>query len=275
MSTGESTGRFMRPIQVGTTHRSRRRVQTRRVLVIAVNLLLAAGVVAGSVWVYQRTQQDERFAIRTIETAGAVHAPSNRIAAILDRYDGANLFRLDIGVLEAQLVAVPWIERVSIEKKLPDTLRLEFSERVPAAVVRTASGDQFIDANGVIFARFDPAATGKELPIIADATDELAAGCVSFLERLRENSPDLYVRIAEIRPAPSSGWIIRDSLLEAPVFVSEGSANQKWRTLTEIAATEGFGEAGIEYADLRFEKQIVVKKLNYGETQGEVEHAEN
>ena len=275
MTIDESTGRFMRPIQVGTTNRSRRRVQFRRVLLIAVNLILVSGVLVGSAWVYQRTQQDERFAIRMIVTNGTVHAPSERIDAILERYRGANLFRLDIDTLEMELDSVPWVERVSIEKQLPDTLRLSFLERVPAAVVRSEDGDRFIDAKGVIFAPFDPTVSDRAFPVITESDPESAAVCVSFLESLRRSSPDLYVRVSEIQEAPSVGWIVRDALLGAPVYVSEKQLSQKWRTLTDLAAAEDLDGQGIEYADLRFERQIVVKRMHHSETQGEIQHAEN
>lgn len=260
MSTIETTGRFMRPIDVTAGRRGRRSTQLRRVVVLVANITLALTVVLGAGWLWRQAHRDERFAIQTIHVTGRRHAAGAAVEKVLDAYEGANLFRLDIPALQAKLVAIPWIESAAVEKALPDKLAIQLVERVPAALVEMNGELRYIDANGVIFAAFNPANGGAALPRITGANREEAAGCVAYLERLRKEAPDLFARVVEISPANSSGWIIRDRALEAPITVPDGGSVPKWRMLDRIAAADGLDGATLDYADLRFRRQIVVKR---------------
>jgi len=260
VSAFETTGRFMRPIDVSTARRSRRRVQIRRLLVIFANVVLAIAIAAGATWLWQRAHRDERFAIRTIDVSGRNHADAAAVRGIVGRYQGANLFQLDIAALQAKLEAIPWVEKAAIEKGLPDTLRIEIVERVPAALVEIDGTPRYIDANGVIFAPFDAKIGGADLPMIEGADRGEAAECVRFLGTLRLEAPDLFARVVSIRPERSSGWVVEDRSLHAPLSLPAEGAVAKWRLLDRIAAAEGLDGTSLEYADLRFRRQIVVKK---------------
>ena len=147
-----SSDRFFRPAELGTTPRNLRRLQARRLLVGLANLLLAVSLLLGGAWLWRKTQEDVRFAIRSVQITGIVHAPRAAIETIAGEYSGANLFRLDLETVGARLRAEPWVESVSIQKKLPNTLQIAITERKPAALVATADGLRYVDRSGVVFA---------------------------------------------------------------------------------------------------------------------------
>ncbi len=164
----ESTERFLRPTDVARLRRNHRRVQTQRFLVIARNGFIVVGLALAAVWAYRQTQSDARFAVRHIGVVGAVHTPRAEVDAITQRYQGLNLFKIDIARVQHDLGSLPWIARIDIEKKLPDTLRIKISERTPVALVHGNSHGEgpagqltYVDEQGVPFAELSPATSAR------------------------------------------------------------------------------------------------------------------
>ena len=136
MSFDTTASRFLRPADVARLRRNQRRIQAQWLLIVLRNTGLAAAVVIGCAWAWRHTQSNERFAVRTIEVAGVVHADRAALARITRQYEGLNLFRIDIARVQRDLGGIGWVQRIDIEKKLPDTLRIKITERTPVALVR-------------------------------------------------------------------------------------------------------------------------------------------
>lgn len=253
-----SSDRFFRPAELGTTPRNLRRLQARRLLVALANLLLAVSLLLGGAWLWRKTQEDVRFAIRSVEITGIVHAPRGAIEKIGSEYSGANLFRLDLAGVGARLRTEPWIESVSVEKKLPNTLQIAITERKPAALVATADGLRYVDRSGVVFARLSPQIGDPDLPLITESTADGVRAAVVFLEELRQERPDLYARVSQITATRPGGFAIWDRDLGSTVYVGPDGA-EKWTSVYQIARAEGLGPGAIEYADVRFRDRIVIK----------------
>ncbi len=259
MSTFETGHRFLRPNDLGRTRRNHRQLQAQRLLMVAANALLVALLAVGSFWLYHRTQQDSRFAIRSVEISGAPHTPAATISRVAAAYRGRNLFRLDIAAVQQDFLTLPWVERIRVEKKLPDTLVIHVIERTPSALVVIEGTPRYVDAKGRIFADLSPATGNAELPLITETRTEAVARCVEFLEAIRTSDPLLYSRVSEIQSLEAGGFRLFDRALAAYVFIDDLDSFEKWRTLYRVAAVEGFSAGAIEYADLRFNDRIVVK----------------
>ncbi|HSP34275.1 MAG TPA: FtsQ-type POTRA domain-containing protein [Thermoanaerobaculia bacterium] len=254
--------RFLRPNDVASIRRNQRRIDAQRAVQIGRSALLAAIVVAIALWGYRRTQSDVRFAVKTIEVSGAVHAPQEAIHAITAAYTGTNLFKIDIARVQAAFRALPWIVRVDVEKKLPDTLRIRVEERTPSAIVRAGRSFRYADDNGAAFADLSPVVGDADLPLIAatDAAD--LQRCARLLRDLRQSDPLLYSRISEVRPLPPHAFAIFDRDLGTTVYADAADLSAKWRTLYSIAGAEKFDRGAIAYADLRFNDRIVLRPVH-------------
>jgi cell division protein FtsQ len=254
-----SSERFFRPSDPQATRRNHRRVQAGKLLAIATNVVVALVVAAIGFWIWQRTQSDTRFAIRTIETVGAKHTSREAIDAVTKPYVGRNLFRLDIEALRRDLTSLPWVSEVAIEKELPGRLTIHLIEREPVALVSVRGVLRYADAGGVAFEELRPEYGNAGLPlVVAEAGDGLKAS-VAFLESLRATRPELYARVSEVRPEEGGTFRVFDRELRAPVLVDPGDAATKWASLCAIVAAEGYAPGAIEYADLRFANRVVVK----------------
>jgi cell division protein FtsQ len=254
--------RFFRPADAARVRRNLRQIQLQRVfglLRTAVFVMLAG---AGVYWAYRQTQSDARFAVRHIEVAGAVHVPAAALSAITARYLGLNLFKIDIANVQHDLGSLPWVERIAIEKKIPDTLRIKVIERSPVALAARAGRLEYVDARGVVLAPLSPAVGDADLPIITADTAEELTRTVKFAESLRRQDTAVFSRIAEIRPVVPAGFAVFDRELGATVYVNDADASAQWRSLYAILAAEKLGHAAIEYADLRFSDRVIIKPVH-------------
>lgn len=251
--------RFLRPADVAGIRRNQNRIQAQRVVRVVRGVVLAAAIFGAAFWTYRHTQSDARFAVKTIEVAGAVHTSRADLDAVTEAYVGLNLFKIDIAGVQKDLRTLPWVSRVDIEKKLPDTLRIRIAERTPVALAREGSAFKYVDENGVAFAPLAISVGDPDLPVIGGAD---LARCVQFLRELRTSEPQVYSRISEVRPLTPEGFALFDRDLGAFVYASSADIGAKWRDLYSIADAERFRRGSIEYADLRFADRIVIKPLH-------------
>lgn len=274
MSYVETSDRFLRPEEIGRTPRNRRRVQIRRVLKIATNLVLIAGLVVGVAWAWQQMRKDARFIVKQVVIEGAVLTSRADIEAVTNHWVGDNLFRLDIDSLSSNLMTLSWVRSVAVEKRLPDTLVLHVEERVPVALTVSGGRIRYVDDSGTVFAELSTAVKQKDLPLITSADPSEMQRTVAFLESMKRANPELYLRLSEITPLRGSGFVLLDRALSARVYVDARDAASQWDALYRVAAAEGYGPGAIDYADLRFRGRVIVKpvvpRVRAPETEGVV-----
>jgi cell division septal protein FtsQ len=259
--TFESTNRFLRPSDPSRTRRNQRQIQVQKLFIIAANVLLIAAVVLAIGWTFRWVRSNERFAVRTVEIAGATHTPRAELDAITKQYAGLNLFKVDVARVRHDLGGLSWIREVAIEQKLPGTLRIRVIERKPAAIVLAGGILRYVDDRGVAFADVTPRVGDDDLPLISADDPADIARCITLLTSLRLNDPALYGRVSEIKPAPPKGFAIFDRTLGAFVYAGAESVSARWRELDGIVAAEHFGRGDVEYADLRFDGRVIVKPV--------------
>jgi cell division protein FtsQ len=264
MSSGyDSTSpRFFRPTDVARIRRNQRRIQFQRMASAAGKAVIVLGVVAASLLAYRQTQGNARFAVKTIEIAGASHTPRASIDAITRQYIGANLFRIDIARLQADLCRLGWVKRIEAEKKLPDTLRIRIVERAPVALLSAGGRIIYVDENGVPFAELSSSVGDGDLPLITGASGEELERSVALLSDLRTRDPQIYSRISEVNPLAPNSFALFDRELGAVIYSDEGDLSARWRDLYAVVRAEHLGKHDIEYADLRFPGRIVVKPVH-------------
>lgn len=257
-----TASRFLRPDDVARIHRNQHRINLNRALRIARNAGLALAVSTLVLWAFHRAQSDARFAVKTIEVAGALHTSRAALDAVTSSFVGVNLFKIDIARVQAELRALPWVLRVDIEKKLPDTLRIRVAERTPWALVRSAGALRYSDENGVAFAPLSPSVGDPDLPLIVASDPADVKRCVKLVRDLRQRDPLMYSRISEVRPVAPNSFALFDRDLGTVIYANADGLSEAWRTLYAVANAERFDRAAIEYADIRFADRIVLKPVH-------------
>jgi cell division protein FtsQ len=141
-------------------------------LKIALTIVLGILIFAG----YRAAASASFFQVRTVEVQGTSRVSADEIQAIVRKeVETSGVWNADLHAINARLERLPWIRTAVVSRVLPDGIRVRITERVPRAVVRTASGRfRWIDDDAVLL--------GEMLP-----TDQMPA---FFLRGLNEEDPE-------------------------------------------------------------------------------------
>lgn len=258
MNNSTVEARFMRPSDLRAIRRNHRQVQVQRLLWIAANGVLALSLLLAGYWLFDRTQSDSRFSVRKIQIVGAQYTAADALQKIHRRYNGTNLFRLDVLQLRRELDALPWVERAEIEKQIPDTLVIRVVERRPVALLG-GTAPHYLDREGKAFAPLSRTVGDPDLPLVNGESAQDIRRCVDFLHELRATEPALYSRVSEVSPLVPEGFRVFDRDLRTWISVDGAGSRRKWVALYDIVQREGFAAGEVQYADLRFDRRIVVR----------------
>lgn len=153
----------------------------RRVVTILLLLLVLAGIVYGTKqgfdWLGRKLySENPTFELQRLAISCDGQLTEDRIREYTGLREGANLFALSFKKIENDLLKVPVVESVYLERKLPGTLVVKVKERVPVAQVSGAKARKFpfvVDRFGYVLPPRQSAAT---LPIIQGIDTELRLG---------------------------------------------------------------------------------------------------
>jgi len=82
-----------------------------------------------------------------------------------------SVLRVPLESRRGQLEQIPWVESASVQRILPNRLRIELTERTPVAFVRNGNELALIDAHGVILDR--PHGEELHFPIVTGVSEEV------------------------------------------------------------------------------------------------------
>jgi cell division protein FtsQ len=82
-----------------------------------------------------------------------------------------SVLRVPLDTRRSEVEQIPWVESASVQRILPNRIRVELTERTPIAFVRNGNELAVIDAHGVILDR--PQGQELQFPIVSGVSDEL------------------------------------------------------------------------------------------------------
>lgn len=134
-------------------------VRLRQHLVTIFGVLLLIAVLLG-LWVFgypQRWWQSTThaaaragFEVRHVEVSGVAH--SAKLGIYAAAFEGASnsMLAVDLDAVRARLKALPWVADASVTRRLPDTLVVRITERVPVALWQFHHRLYAIDRTGAL-----------------------------------------------------------------------------------------------------------------------------
>jgi cell division protein FtsQ len=142
-------------------------------------LIAAAAVAAVLLAIYFALTYSPAFAVKQVEVTGASHLTSAKVVALAAVPSGATLLRLPSAEIRARLVSEPWISDATVHRVFPSTVRIDVTERRPAAVVDSDKALWLVDSSGFVIAQQSKGATSA-LVLVRDAVGvKPKAGTVS------------------------------------------------------------------------------------------------
>jgi cell division protein FtsQ len=83
-----------------------------------------------------------------------------------------SVLRIPLDVRRSELEQIPWVESASVQRILPNRIRVELIERTPIAFARNGNELALIDAHGVILDR--PQSEDLQFPIVSGVSEEVS-----------------------------------------------------------------------------------------------------
>jgi cell division protein FtsQ len=200
-------------------------------------------------------------------------------AAVIERFypdRERSVLRVPLAERRAQLEQIPWVERATVRRVLPNRIEVELVERTPVAFLRLGHQLALVDAHGVILDR--PADAAFQLPVVTGLDETLPRVererrmhmLVQFLDEIGQVRPDAPERVSEVDLSDPAD--LRAVLAGLPELGAPGKGGQaavlvrfgdrafraKYRRLLEHIAEWRASAGRLESVDLRFDRQVVV-----------------
>lgn len=154
-----------------------------KVLVGLAVVVAASSAVAYSLHRYALTTT--RFGVRDIDLQGAKRFSPEQVRALAGIELGQNLFAFDTRAAEEKLLRDPWVSSAHVLRKLPNTLRVEITERDAAALAVLGDRPFLVTSDGEPFKEVKPE-DPNDLPILTGVSaGDWALDRVGSEERLR------------------------------------------------------------------------------------------
>jgi len=153
-----------------------------RVFLAICSLIVLGGLTTAGLMLKTYLEHDARFRIAgtsNIQAAGLTEVNRPEMLSVFGEDIGRNVFFIPLKERRTQLEAIPWIERATVMRILPDQIRVAVVERKPVAFVREGQQIGLVDANGVLLS-MPPATMAKRhysFPVLTgiDARDTAAS----------------------------------------------------------------------------------------------------
>jgi cell division protein FtsQ len=162
--------------------RKRPASKAKRIFLALVALILLGGLTASAYILKTWLGGDSRFRINgasNIQASGLTEVSRAEMLPVFGEDIGRNVFFVPLGARRRQLEEIPWVERATVMRLLPDQIRVSIVERQPVAFTRQGQQVGLVDANGVLLTM--PAAMMAQhhysFPVVTgiEANDSLAS----------------------------------------------------------------------------------------------------
>jgi cell division protein FtsQ len=178
---------------------------------------------------------------------------------------------IPLDVRRSQLEQIPWVESASVQRILPNRLRVELTERTPIAFARNGNDLAVIDAHGVILDR--PRDEDLRFPIVSGVSEDLPRDqrekrmqtfeeFMKDVELVRGGSSD---RVSEIDlSTPKDLRVVMTGLASATdsqavtIHFGSGEFAGKYKMLVDNFSQWQANAGRVQSIDLQYSRQVVV-----------------
>src|SRR5487761_735776 len=204
-----------------------------------------------------------------VEISGNHFVSRSSVLEIFSADRGRSVMRIPLSNRRAQVEALPWVERATVRRALPNRIQVDIVERTPVAFLREGSNLFLVDGQGKILDR--PLEADFHFPVVTGISgamprDERALRMkmmVDFLSAIQQvrsgaadsvseidlsDADDLQATLAGLQGAP-------DAVL---VHFGNGGFRDKFQILLNNIGQWESAAGRVASVDLRFEHEVVV-----------------
>ncbi|MEP6493062.1 MAG: FtsQ-type POTRA domain-containing protein [bacterium] len=215
-------------------------------------VLVAAAVLAGSPWWAPRIMRRMAFFhVRRIEILGARYVAPSDILARLHVDTLASVWD-PTAPLVSRVASHSEVQHVVVRRKLPGTLVIEVTERVPVALVAAAGGFRVYDERGVSLP-IDPATITVDAPVLMQRDLPI----LRLLGAMRVGMPSLYARVSAVRRAGADELVLQ--LRSSSVRAMQNVTLDRLAEIEPVEADLTRKQLQVAEIDLRYRDQVIAR----------------
>jgi cell division protein FtsQ len=182
-----------------------------------------------------------------------------------------SVLRMSLDLRRSQLEQIPWIESATVERILPNRIRIELTERTPIAFVRNGDEVALIDPHGVILDR--PRDADFQFPIVSGVSEdlprdqrekriELYQEFMKDIELVRggssENVSEVDLSVPRDVRVVMTGLASPTDPQAVTVHFGSGDFSGKYKMLVDNFAQWQAHTGHVQSIDLQYARQVVV-----------------
>ena len=235
---------------------------------IAIAGITAAGVAGQFLW---SSPQVALLKPDQVELAGNHIVSREAVLQQFVRDRGHSVLRIPLDARRTALEELPWVETASVQRILPNHVRVELTERTPIAFLRNGTELALIDAHGVILDR--PRGEHLQFPIVTGLSESMPRDergrrmqtyqeFVKDVDLVRAGSSD---RVSEIDLANPKDLRVVMTGVASPndpqsVTIQFGQSDfaGKYRMVVENFAQWQAGNGRVRSIDLQYSRQVIL-----------------
>ena len=197
---------------------------------------------------------DAGYTIQDVFSLGRRETPAEAVLAALGVTRGQPMMAFDPKAAKQRLEALGWVRTATVQRQLPDTIRVHLVERQAMARWQHDGRTELVDRDGVVIGT-----EGLEhyaaLPLIVggDAPDAAPA-----LFALLITEPALFARVAAAVRVGSRRWDLHFDTGLAAQLPEDGFADA-WRRLASLAREHALFERAVAVIDLRLADRLTLR----------------
>jgi cell division protein FtsQ len=197
---------------------------------------------------------DSDLRVRNVLVEGRAETRAADILEALRAERGAPLLAIDVAAAKERLERLPWVKAATVERRLPDTLRVRVEERKAFALWQRGKRLAVIDRDGTVIIQDNLGRFGDRPLVVGEGAGKRATEIVDLLAA----DPQLRKAVEAAVLVSERRWNLR---LKGGIEVRlpEEGMEQAWAQLARMVREDGLLTRAVTLVDLRQPDKAIVR----------------
>ena len=193
--------------------------------------------------------------VEQVTIEGRVKTPEPLLRAAIGVARGDSILAYSVAAARARIESINWVQSATVERRLPDTIVVQLTERRPFAVWQHDGKFRLIDRAGQVVTDSDMASFAGQLPLVVGPGAPAAAA--ALLDALARQ-PGIQARVAAAVRVGDRRWNLRLAN-GTDILLPEGAEVQALARLAELQAQHALLDRPLQAIDLRLPDRLVFR----------------
>lgn len=215
------------------------------------------------VWGYRTIMSHPSFAVKKIEILGASPNTRQDISNTFSNHMNMNIFKIEPKTMRDSILVHPWVASADVFTQLPDTIRIQVTERLPGGMIRRGNDLFLIGNEGEIICSYHEYGKPVDLPVLigleknADNQAAIRLG-LKTLTNIKDASLVFWDNIETLDLSDNDNMVVRLRNERAPVHLGGQVIAANLKNYLSIAQHIQETYPALDYIELGFPEQIAI-----------------